>query len=245
MVAGPYQTLAVQGVGDVPFYLLRFAADGQLRSPRAAHDLAGAAAGASDVFVFSHGWNNTFDLAATRYRDFVDDYLAVRAAQRIPVPAGYSPLLVGVVWPSTSLVFPWEDGPQIAADSPSEVEELQRFVGASLPESRRAEFAELVDGVGQLHEDEARRLAELVHAALVEDDPDGAVDAASVDDVLDVWARLEVRGGSAGTVRRDPTTSGPSTTAPVTTPRRRRQASPGGCRAWTRATCSGWAPCGR
>lgn len=197
MVTGPFEMVAVAGTGPVPFYLLRFGADGSLRSPRAAEHLTGAAAEASDVFLFSHGWNNTFDVAAARYRGFVDDYVAVRAEQGLPIPAGYAPVMVGVVWPSTSIVFPWEDGPQIAAGPSADREELQRFVSASLPAEDRAEFDELVDGATKLAEADARRLVEIVHRALVDDDDEAAADAPAVVDVLDAWARLDSGAGPA------------------------------------------------
>ncbi len=69
--------------------------DGALR------EILAAAAGVSDVIVFSHGWMNDPVSAEGTYARFISGMLARRPAGLDP---GFRPLLVGVYWPSA--VFP-------------------------------------------------------------------------------------------------------------------------------------------
>ena len=110
MVVGPYLQYDISDGVTGDFYLLRYADDGRLLSPQTERTLKGKLAGISDVFLFSHGWNNTFADAAKRYRDFIHGFMKETAELGIPIRAGYKPLLIGVIWPSTSFLMPWEDG---------------------------------------------------------------------------------------------------------------------------------------
>src|SRR5205814_9900372 len=71
----------------------------------------------TDVFVFSHGWNNDFERAKDRYERFITGYHNLVRSNRLEQPLPYKPLLVGVYWPSIDLLLPWEEAPQIAAGS--------------------------------------------------------------------------------------------------------------------------------
>ena len=165
MVVGPFKTFEIGGGKRADLYLLRFAEDGSRQSPQTEQLLRNAIRGASDVFLFSHGWNNTFDAASHAYEQFINGYIAQRAQLGLTIPADYQPVLVGVIWPSTSFLFPWETGPQIAADSGAEAartEEMLRLVTGNLDPDKAAEFAEIVDGRREVSEDGARQAAKIL-----------------------------------------------------------------------------------
>jgi hypothetical protein len=195
MVVGPYLSYDVGGSVTADLYLLRYGEDGRLLSRQTEQMLKGALADVSDVFLFSHGWNNTFADAAKSYRDFIEGYMKERADVGIPIPVGYKPLLIGVIWPSTSFLLPWEDGPQIAADSPieaSRTEEMLRLVTASLDPRADAKLVELVDGNTALTAAAAREAAKILLDGLsTGSDPDDGSSKPTVDELLSAWAALE------------------------------------------------------
>ncbi|GAA2515833.1 hypothetical protein [Pilimelia columellifera] len=202
MVVGPFEQLSLPDGGAAPLYLLRYDASGGLSSPQTAQRLReDAAAGATDVFLFSHGWNNVFGQALTRYRSFIAGYLAQRVELGLPTPSPYRPLLVGLVWPSASFLRPGEEGPQIAAAGPDDpaaladafhTERMLQFVTEDLDARGAAELSELVDGTQRLPEPQARRAVEIVRDAFAAGgDEAGAVAAPTVAGLLDSWARLD------------------------------------------------------
>ena len=162
----PFETFTGADGKAFPWYLLRFHKNGELCSPQALsallQDLAGGAF--TDVFLFSHGWNNDWPAAEARYRTFIENM--VRLRRDFPSPHGrpLRALLIGVIWPSTSWMLPWEKGPRIAASAGP-------VLGAAtdLPShlSPGAELGTLL-GASSLDGGQARRLAEL----LAEDRPD-------------------------------------------------------------------------
>lgn len=176
MVVGPYQTFSLGDGLSANLYLLRFDENGALLSPQTLELLEKELGEQpiTDVFLFSHGWNNTFAEALERYHSFVSGYFSQRAEFGLPMPVGYRPLLVGVIWPSTSFVLPWEEGPVIAADAPGPTEEMLRLVSAAMTPAAAATFVELVDGRTSLGLEEAHAAAGLLAGALGEPgDPDG------------------------------------------------------------------------
>lgn len=198
MVLGPFQQIALGGGATAPLYLLRYDDTGRLRSPQTEQLLKDSLGGVSDVFLFAHGWNNIFAKALERYRDFIEGYIGQRRRYALPTPAGYRPVLVGVIWPSTDFVLPWEAGPKIAADpdpdgpEAAQTEQLLRFVTESLDHDADARFTELVDGRTAMEPDEARQAAEIVLAALwPSPDPDVGARPPSVDELLTSWARMD------------------------------------------------------
>lgn len=195
LVVGPYKVLDLTGGKTAETYLLRYDEGGQLLSSETESMLRSSLDGVSDVFLFSHGWNNTFADAADNYLRFIEGYIAQRAQFNVPVPGNYQPLLVGVIWPSTSFVFPWDEGPKIAADSDIEsrrTEEMLRLVTTSVGEAAGGRLAELVDGSPGLAEAEARVAAETMITSLWKSDADASSSAPpTVDELLEAWAALE------------------------------------------------------
>ena len=197
---GPVQQVPVSDTQTAPLYLLRFDKNGVLQSPQTAAQLLAAVAGATDVFWFSHGWNTIYDQALAGYRSFIDGFIAQRRQFDLPVPQPYRPILVGVIWPSTSLVLPWEKGPVIAADIPDpqtqrEIEEMQNFVAEGLDPAATAAFSELLDGSSGLAGPDARSAADLVRQALGADtDDETGAAAPDVDDLIEAWRSVEQAG---------------------------------------------------
>ncbi len=216
MVEGPFKFVDAGGGRTAGLYLLRFDTDGSLLSPRtqqmALDELTGAG-DITDVFVFSHGWNNDFGVAAGNYERFIDGF--VDQGQSMGLAADTcKPLLIGVVWPSTSLLMPWEDGPQIAGagDAPT-TGQMQSLVTESMPKAARARIGELLEGAGGLTEDQAREAAQILIDLQAGQDPDDGSARPGVDDVIAAWAALD---GQAAPEPADPDAFGiiPPTGAP-------------------------------
>jgi hypothetical protein len=166
---GPYESLPLVGGDAVPLYLIRFDKKGALESPEAvASVLAEVARGDyTDVHLFSHGWNNVFADALTLYRSFFANYFKLREGRGISNPARYRPVLIGVIWPSTLLVAPWESGPRIAAvvaapEIAAADEDALREVSAALPQASVARLSEFAHRAATLSPGEATELAELL-----------------------------------------------------------------------------------
>lgn len=197
MAVGPHESFSFAPGRSADLYLLRFGSDGGLRSPQTAEAFRGSLTGATDVFVFSHGWNNTFDVALNRYRSFITGFMRQRVELGLPLPEPYRPVLLGVVWPSTSFVLPWESGPQIAAGDPegpaaTEREEMLALVSSALEPAAARDLAELVDGRAGLDPQDARRAAGLVLAAFGGSADEGTeAPPPSVEELLATWALLD------------------------------------------------------
>ncbi len=194
MVVGPFKTFGIGGGRSADLYLLRFGEDGALQSPQTDQLLRETLGGVSDVFLFSHGWNNTFEAAASNYEQFINGYIQQRAQLGLTAPADYQPILVGVIWPSTSFLFPWEGGPQIAADSAAEAartEEMLRLVASNLPPDNAADLVEIIDGRNEVTEEAARQAAKILLDGLRGTDPGEGSPPPEVEEVLEAWAALD------------------------------------------------------
>lgn len=140
-VGVPWKTVHSE-LGDVPFYVISFDKDGACTSPLALESLIEASRAATDVVVFSHGWNNDWDAATGRYEEFIKEFIAVRRQYWSPPTRPFSPVLAGVFWPSTALVMPWEEGPDIAGGDGSHPD--AQAVAEALDPARRAGLVDLL-----------------------------------------------------------------------------------------------------
>jgi len=192
----PYRVLDLGDGQTAPFYIVPFDRDGICTGPLTARNLVATVREhqPTDVFLFSHGWNNDWEAASTRYDEFVDGFARMRA--RYPLGREFRPVLVGVFWPSTALVAPWEKAPDIAAvgDDAAVAEERAEVaeVAAVVPAGQRARFYELAQRPADLSEEEAAEFADLVVGAFAGDDELGEP-AATGQGVLDVWRALPGR----------------------------------------------------
>lgn len=105
LAPGPLHTYALEDGTEVPFYVIPFDKNGACTAPQTRAHLLTVAKDTpfTDVFLFSHGWNNDWTVATNRYRAFYEGYCRQRRERGDLLPDRYRPLLVGVFWPSTAL----------------------------------------------------------------------------------------------------------------------------------------------
>jgi len=158
---------------------------------RAAILQAAAAPDITDVLIFSHGWNNDRQVASERYQDFIDAFRQLRSERELPLPEGFNPLLVGLLWPSTTLVFGDERVLAMAGERVDDqwLAELTDLVASE----SRSRFRELASRPS-LSPEETSELAALLpqDLGLADDEaPEETGDGAP----LEIWRRLpEVTG---------------------------------------------------
>jgi pimeloyl-ACP methyl ester carboxylesterase len=195
--AGPYRDIDL-GDMSLPLWVIEFGADGTCLSPKTRELLVAEAAkpGCTDVFVFSHGWNNTFAKAVASYEKFVIGYHQFQRANGLSPPDPYRPLLIGLFWPSIDLALPRERAPGIAAipaagaETDLSLTDAVRDVTAALEPDGAARFCALAARSG-LTDSEARELAGLLAEAYPADDEvDHEPAAPTADDIMATWLLL-------------------------------------------------------
>jgi hypothetical protein len=169
--AGPYRIIARDNGTAVPFYVIPFYKQGRCEGPETRRHLVNAAktGAVSNIFLFSHGWNNDWTVAIRRYEHFLAGYMNMRRVHQLPAPPGYKPLLVGVFWPSTALVFgEREEGPAIAAPDSAATDALVsaeraavRELASTLEAGKVERFYDLAQKA-ELDDGEALELAEML-----------------------------------------------------------------------------------
>lgn len=197
--AGPYRTLQTPEGNLFPYYIVPFDKAGECEGPRTRDDVIAKAGTFSDIYLFSHGWNNDWTATTKRYEHFIDGLMKLRTEKGLPVPVDYAPLLVGVFWPSQALAwFDSETGPDIAAggDPGARDEAIRdttsaiRDIAESLPPARRARFYELAQAP-RLEANEGRELAALLATLAAPDDEGDRGDAPSAEDLVAAATTLE------------------------------------------------------
>ena len=115
-IVGPLKTVPDRFGQDVPLYGLKYDKRGAALSPRTTDHLIAALQndGITDLILYSHGWNNDFLVASERYETFLRGVSETNAAHPGRLPASFKPAFLGIVWPSTALVLPSEQAPDIA-----------------------------------------------------------------------------------------------------------------------------------
>lgn len=181
----PWKTLDTD-LGGVPFYVIQFDKGGKCTSPEALKSLVEASRIRSDIFMFSHGWNNDWEAATARYDRFINHFTTVRQAEWAPPDRTFNPVLVGVFWPSAALVMPGEQGPDIAGADPM-AEDLAVLDESLQPETQqrlRDLVAQVAAGDPGLEE-----LAGIVASTLDEGDNERGVPEPSIsgEELLKVW----------------------------------------------------------
>src|SRR6516225_7246677 len=80
---GPYKTVQLLNGATAPWYVLPFDKNGVAEAPLTQANLIGAikANNYTDVFLFSHGWNNDWATANARYDEWLNGFLQMRAAK--------------------------------------------------------------------------------------------------------------------------------------------------------------------
>ena len=157
-----------------------------------------AAGGTTDVYVFCHGWNNDWKTALDHYRDFMATYRKLRDDHNLTFNRDYRPVLVGIHWPSTALVMPWEKGPEFAGDEGEQETDAVDFsllneVAARVDPDQLQRLYELVERPS-LDEEEGTELLTIVSRIFADGDLDVEGDPGrDVDEMLVAWAKLEAQ----------------------------------------------------
>jgi heme-degrading monooxygenase HmoA len=209
---GPYKCVQTTDPNrPAPWYIMPFDKGGTCTAPLTREHLVKSVSEKTftDVYLFSHGWNNDWDDTSKRYEDFITGFLEMRAQYGLSLEREYRPLLVGVFWPSTALVAPWERAPKFAGapaggnsaidDWRRELEDLAQEIDAA----NRQAFYELAQK-DNLSEEEALRLAEIIARAAQRFDAadteiDASKDPVSAKELLQRAKRVP---GAAGTGRK-------------------------------------------
>lgn len=171
-------------------YLLEYDKKGVLTSPRSMDALLEAAEAATDVVLFAHGWNNDFSSATARFDRFYRRLDRVLRSQGRPAGRPFRPVYVGVVWPSTALVMPWERGPDIAGGpGPDDVDDDLAALEDALTAEQVAELRQILAATTP-GPDDLRRAAAIL-ATLpdgdLDDDPATPPDPLDADELIALW----------------------------------------------------------
>jgi hypothetical protein len=195
---GPIKILSGEGGAAVPLYMIPFDKEGTCIGPRTLDHLVGAAAGATDVFVFSHGWNTEWAGALSHYDRFIQHFAAARRQRWSPPGRDYRPVLAGVFWPSAALVDSGDQAPDIAGDPGAGQAEIEGLAAlAELLEPAQAQRLYELAQRDELTREEAEELAALLAPALAggDDELDPGAPAPTPEELLAVWERLLAEGG--------------------------------------------------
>lgn len=140
---GPYRTISLLDGAQAPWYLLPFDKRGVCEAPATRDFLAGDVQRGkyTDVFVFSHGWNNDWADANLLYDKWLAGYSELQHQYPHRTNRKFRPLFVGVIWPSTALVFSDEQAPAIAGGGDSQ---------HALARQERLEIQSLADGIAEV-----------------------------------------------------------------------------------------------
>jgi len=160
---GPYRRISFGENASFPYYLIPFDKQGRCEGPETRRHLLDNAQQHSDIFLFSHGWNNDWKYATDRYEDFIHGFMKMRREHTLPVPSEYAPLLVGIFWPSLILVKDSEQAPKFAGDtiddfSVAEERQTIREIAETLPDNVVERFYSLTQK-DHLDATEAKELA--------------------------------------------------------------------------------------
>ncbi len=199
---GPYETVETPDGLRVPYYIIPFDKRGVCEGPGTREALIKELRQGeyTNVYLFSHGWNNDWTVATERYKKFIEGFGQMRQNLDLPLPDTYKPLLVGIFWPSTALVFgEGEKGPDIAAGigtpSHTEVGEERaaiRDLADELSAADASRFFELTQA-RTLDEDGARELAALgAKLSFAGDTELGDDEMLGADEILANWQALDI-----------------------------------------------------
>src|SRR5438067_1186361 len=105
VITGPYRYIEMDS-GPAPLYIIPYDKEGQCQVPVTLRNLLADAAthDYTDIFLVSHGWNNSFKDAVASYNSFITGYQELQRQPNIGPVRAERPLLVGVHWPSAVLV---------------------------------------------------------------------------------------------------------------------------------------------
>lgn len=193
---GPFRFLNGVDGSKIPYYVIPFDKYGNCIGPQTKEDLLDKieSENYSDVFLFSHGWNNDFEYATGLYESFIDGFISMRKERNLPLAEGFKPLLIGVFWPSATFVMNSEQAPKFASADPrrrdpevaNEIGELAS-IAENVEEKRRERFYALAHS-RSLNKADAIELAEIMlsSAITLESEVGGA--PADAQELVRMWS---------------------------------------------------------
>jgi len=201
--AGPYRHVQLPDGVEVPYYIIPFDKKGRCEGPKTRRHLIDHSKEYTDIYLFSHGWNNDWKTATDRYESFIQGFIKMRKDNSLTMPQGYKPLLVGVFWPSAILVKESEEGPQFAAGDPAIMDvkvaasqQALRDLASELPDNEVERFYELAQKDG-FSEAEALEFAKILQPIYNSgnDEITGAA-ARSPEEIVASWKQLAMQAGA-------------------------------------------------
>lgn len=199
---GPFRTLKTVEGESFPYYILPFDKEGICEAPKTREHLLNHISNYSDIFLFSHGWNNDWTAATERYESFIKGFQELRQNNNLTVSEGYKPLLIGVFWPSQTMEwFDSETGPDMAsaiealdpelqAKAASEMLGTLRDIAEAMPKQKKQRFYELAQA-DRLSKSDATELSEMLASATTSDDEGARIDGPNGKDLLSAAHSLE------------------------------------------------------
>lgn len=195
--AGPYKTIT-SGAVKIPLYLIPFDENGVCQAPETVEELKEAVKTASDLYVFSHGWNNDFDAATKLYEHFIGGYMSMREKNKLPSDAGYKPVLVGVIWPSAILVREDEQPPKFLSlktdwDDDVARDKARSLVSGLAGKLKPEELEFLLECIEkkELSEKEGGRFAELLAKTYDPQEDEVTGETLTAKNILATWSTME------------------------------------------------------
>ena len=201
---GPYRIIETDLGVQFPWYIMPFDDHGRCTAPLTYdHLLSSVQVGSyTDIFLFSHGWNNDWKVASERYDRFLNGYIRMRQDHKLMYPRLFQPLLVGIFWPSVALVLPWEKGPEFAAlptDDPQyiyaevgqERQEIQSLA-ATLAKDDLKRFYALAQREADLSENELTELARILAPfySMIDNELPIKDPPPSLDELIELWQAI-------------------------------------------------------
>jgi hypothetical protein len=197
---------------EIPFEILEFDALGNCKDAARRDELVSRVQGGefTNVFVFSHGWNNDWHDVTTAYGKFIKGFLQLRREHPRKTVEAYRPVLIGIFWPSIVLVLPHErrpspagivgrTGPKAKTTMAIEQCEVNDLAGAVGPEHRER-FLTLVKfdeaKWGQAQAEELARILAPVYAAIPDDDIPESAPLSKPEELLKLWRAADEDPGS-------------------------------------------------
>lgn len=201
--AGPYRTMTLDNGKQAPFYVIPFDEQGRCQGPLTYNRLLTDIQNGSytDIFLFSHGWNNTWPDAIGSYEGFIQGYTQMRHDHGLTYQRPFQPLLIGIFWPSIILVSPQDSAPAFAGGTSDALmdtavaleQQAVRSLAEIVDDANVERFYVLAQKESGLNRDEALELARMLAPLYnIAEDEIPAKDAAppiSAEELVELWEK--------------------------------------------------------
>lgn len=201
LTVGPYRMVTTNDGQQVPFYIVSFDEQGICQDPLTRDQLLTVAQDTTytDIFLFSHGWNNDWTAAHNSYDSFIDNYIKMQQTHALTSTRPSHPLMIGIFWPSIVLV-PLEetnpgfagagdDDPQVLFTQVAQERQEVQSLAALVPKESLERFYTLTQQAQGLSQADALELAQILTPLYSggggNELPIG--NAPSTDDIVNVW----------------------------------------------------------